>query len=237
MLGKDSRDREEALGNLRWVCLYRAECHLTASRFYENVHMWVGMIAAGAGVVAGGTAFAGETTIAGLAATLSALAAGFITTHKPGERIASHAHAATAYYGLAEDTKLFVKFGWTSRDGSDPSQEEARDLEMRGEPQERPAGRADQAELGALVGFERREDQLENQSPAVPVRLCRKAEKWISTHEQWYPPDEQFTAWRERRETPQPPKRRWPFKRRGSDTVPSTSGLERDKQNATPRPS
>jgi hypothetical protein len=200
----DSQLREAAL-QLRWVCLYRAECHLTASRFYENVHMWVGMAAAGAAVAAGGTAFAGAATIAGLAAILSALAAGFMTTHKPGEKVASHAQAATAYYRLAEEIKLFFKFRWTFRDETDRSHGSDEDLEAP----ESPAGRAEQPELAALVGFERQEDELETQSPAVPVRLCRLTEEWISAHEQWYPPDQEFTAWQKRRVTAQPRKPRW----------------------------
>jgi hypothetical protein len=65
---------------------FRAECHGTAARFFSNVHIFVGALAAGLAAVSGGTAFTGNTTLAGTLGLLSAASAGLLTALRPDER-------------------------------------------------------------------------------------------------------------------------------------------------------
>ncbi len=98
--------------NLAEEVLYRAECHITAARFYSNVHLFVGMATA-ALAAAGGTAFAGQTVVAGIAGIAGAALAAFLTVFKPDERTQSHAQAARDHRDLVDRIDLFFRLGWT----------------------------------------------------------------------------------------------------------------------------
>ncbi|MGH2782252.1 MAG: SLATT domain-containing protein [Gaiellaceae bacterium] len=99
--------------NLAEEVLYRAECHITAARFYSNVHLFVGMATAALAAAAGGTAFAGQTVVAGIAGIAGAALAAFLTVFKPDERTQSHAQAARDHRDLVDRIDLFFRLGWT----------------------------------------------------------------------------------------------------------------------------
>jgi hypothetical protein len=210
---------------LAWVSLYRAECHVTAARFYSNLNTFAGMIGAGAGATAGGTAFAGATIAAGIAGIVAALAAGFITIHKPDERTQSHWSAARSYGRLADEIRMFFRFGWTRggnlTDKNRPSEE--------GRPERQAAdAAAPLPALERLAEFRARSADLEDATFPVPRRLCVKTERFMATHDEWYPPDGvDFEEWQRRRLTWK--KLRWrPW---GSSPAPP------DEAAVTPSPS
>jgi hypothetical protein len=171
---------------------YRAECNVTASRFYSNTHTMVGMAAAGLAAAAGGTAFAGQTIIAGIAGILSAAVAGFLTISKPDELSQRMWRAATAYSELARD--ILLANGSVSRSGG-----EREPVRKRPRLQPEAISSTPQAEndenKAPPTDFEHRFRQLEQESFPVPKHLCRKAESFIHGQEGWYPPIEDFDRW------------------------------------------
>lgn len=192
------RGVEKEAERLAFVVLVRAEQNVTAARFYENVHFSVGASSAGLAAAAGGTAFAGETTVAGIAAILSAVLTGFLTVHRPEERTASHWRAARDYGRLYDKLALYFKVGW-KRAAEDlelgPSGRSGEDLTLGARRLEsQPAEEAE-----ALAKFVRRSGEIEESSFPVASRLCRKAESDIAGQEEWIAPAGQdFDAWRAR---------------------------------------
>jgi hypothetical protein len=193
---------------LAYLGRYRAECHITAARFYSNVHTFVGMAAAGLAAVAGGTAFAGQTVIAGIAAVGSAVFAGLLTIQKPDERTQAHWQAAGKYNGLSDEIELYSRYGW--RDGNAPPDE--REASAPASPRRGSGEAAPDDEVEALAHFRKRCNALEAESFPVPRHLCASAENYISANDEWYPPLKtgRFEEWRDRRAQPHA---RWRFPR------------------------
>ncbi len=162
--------------NLANEVLYRAECHITAERFNSNVHFFVGMTAAGLAAAAGGTAFAGQTIVAGVAGVAAAVLSGFLTVYKPDERTQAHATAARAH------KKLYDRIDLQFRLGLPPT----------------PADDLD----GVYAGFRTEAAELDQTSFPVSRRLCTKAEAFRAARDEWYPPaDDRFEEWANRRWT------------------------------------
>src|SRR4051812_23021794 len=102
---------QEGANRLAFLVLGRAEQNVRAGRFYENVPFVGGALSAALAAVAGGTAFAGHGTIAGVAGVLAAVLTGFLTVHRPEERTASHWRAARDYSRLYDQITLFFTVG------------------------------------------------------------------------------------------------------------------------------
>lgn len=206
-----SRVAEEAQ-RLAFLVLVRAEQNVTAARFYENVHFSVGAIAAGLAATAGGTAFAGQTIVAGVAAVLSAVLTGFLTVHRPEERTASHWRAARDYSRLYDVLTLYFTVGWKPAVDVLDSAPPPRALRELTESDTGMA-RGDNAEE-ALAKLVRRAGEIEEASFPVASRLCRKAESNIARQDEWIAPaGDDFAAWRTRLMRSRT-KRRWRLRRR-----------------------
>jgi hypothetical protein len=181
---------------------------VAAARFYENTHFTVGAVSAGLAVAAGGTAFAGETTIAGIAAVLAAVLTGFLTVHRPEERTATHWRAAREYARLYDQLALYFKVGWTRVvDELDvPATVRAATSAGTTPPADTPQHAGDETPRArvldsteALARFVKRHGEIEDSSFPVPSRLCRRAEVNISKRDEWIPPVGcEFAEWRSR---------------------------------------
>jgi hypothetical protein len=205
----------DAADELAYLGRYRAECHITAARFYSNVHTFVGMAAAGLAAVAGGTAFAGQTLIAGIAAVGSAILAGFLTIQKPDERTQEHWKAAGQYNELSDDIDLYFRFGWRDGDAAVQGEVKTRIAPSQAEtqaPSQATAEENSRDDIAALARFRKRCGAVEATSFPVPRHLCASAENYISANDEWYPPLKtgRFAEWRERRAQPHS---RWRFPR------------------------
>lgn len=167
--GADHRETEALEARRLAFSVYvRAEQNVTAARFYENVHFVVGSLAAGFAVLAGGTAFAGETDIAGVAAIVSAVLTAYMTVHRPEERTASHWRAARDFGKLYND----ISFALRASDSAS-------------------------AEDDRLRNFVDRAAAIEDTSFPVASRLCRKAEKGVAAGTGWIAPSgREFERWR-----------------------------------------
>lgn len=212
---------EKEAERLAFVVLVRAEQNVTAARFYENVHFIVGAISAGLAAAAGGTAFAGETTVAGIAGILSAVLTGFLTVHRPEERTASHWRAARDYGRLYDQLALYFKVGWKPAVedlGSAPAGVSRADVAADTPDLELQAAEG----ADALARFVRRSGEIEESSFPVPSRLCRKAETSIAGQDEWIAPAGQdFDAWRDRLMSKRP-RGRWRIRRqRSASSLPN----------------
>jgi hypothetical protein len=208
--------------NLGYLTRYRAECHMTAARFYSNVHMFVGMAAAGLAAIAGGTAFAGQTLAAGISAIGSAVLAGFLTIHKPDERTQSHWLGAGNYNSLADEIFLYERFDRRPAATEDASQT-ATDaaLPRRANPERARSGVAADGDVATLEHFLRESAELEARTFPVSRHLCVKTDWFIQHDDEWYPPlrTGDFEVWKRRRaERPAP---WWRLRRRGNPRHPT----------------
>ena len=192
--------------NLAEEVLYRAECHITAARFYSNVHLFVGMATAALAAAAGGAALAGQTVVAGIAGIVGAAAAVFLTVFKPDERTQSHAHAARDHRDLVDRIDLFFRLGWTralddelDEGALTPEAGVGRPLLVPEVGEDESNGRDDW--VYAVARFRQRAAEFERNTFPVPRRLCAKAEGLRASHDEWYPPHDakRFAAWEKRR--------------------------------------
>jgi hypothetical protein len=193
--------------NLAEEVLYRAECHITAARFYSNVHLFVGMATAALAAAAGGTAFAGQTVVAGIAGIAAAALAVFLTVFKPDERTQSHGQAARDHRDLVDRIDLFFRLGWTRALDDDlkagaitPESGESRPP-LAPEVGEDVEGNGRDDGVHALARFRQKAADFERNTFPVPRRLCAKAEGFRALHDEWYPPHDakRFAAWEKRR--------------------------------------
>ena len=190
---------EREASRLAFRVLVRAEQHVTAARFYENVHFLVGALASGLAVAAGGTAFAGKTTVAGIAAVAAAILTGFLTVHRPEERMGSHWRAARDYSRLYEQLTLYFNLGWkqAAEDlrpakpaGTAETEKSLPAQPIRSEPTEGPE---------ALARFVQRAGEIEETGFPVAERLCRRADARIAGNDEWVAPAGlAFDDWRTR---------------------------------------
>jgi hypothetical protein len=204
------------LKRLERTTFWRAECHLTAARFYSYLHTAAGMLAAGLAAASGGTAFAGETIIAGIAGITSAVTAGFLTIFKPDERTQSHWHAARSYSALSDEIAVYSRFQHLRVT-------KGVETESPREGRSQPDQKQGDSRVAALDSYSRRCAELEADTFPVPSRIAKVARRHFARRDEWYPPqDKDFDAWWNRRVTYG---RRgwWPFDRTSREAENSSS--------------
>lgn len=177
-------------GRLIFTSFYRAECHVAAGRFFGNLHIALGTVAAGLAAGASATAFTSLNILAGCLGITAAAAAALLTSLRPDERSQLHWNAANAFADLANRTYMAFYFGtgWekAATAGQTPPAQEIPEAVL---PDKRH-------ELG---GFQNEFESLDASAPPLPGRLSRKAEKAIAENRTWYPPqNEDFESWRDR---------------------------------------
>lgn len=182
---------------------------MTAARFFSNLHVFVGALAAGLATAAGGSAFVAREWITGLLAILAAAGTGLLTSLRPDERSQSHWKAAAAYWALADDVYMTFRFGTAplppTRDSHESDDEQGK-VEKEGPTDESVRT---ESPLQQVRSFQIDYQRLETVGPPVPLRLVRKAERWIATNDEWFPPQyRKFQQWRGVREQERPPERR-----------------------------
>jgi hypothetical protein len=194
---------------LTFFTLYRAECHTTAARSYNNVHMYVGAFAAGFAAAAGGTGFAGSRILAGVFGILAAALAGFLTLVKPAERSEAHWDAAKAYVRLGNDISIRFDFIPGALALDDAGRRRRRRITPAGIlPAEEQAGEHEQDggstslsdDREALYGFRGKCLALEDRTFPVPTFVARRARQQMRKHDEWFPPFDlrEFDEWRRR---------------------------------------
>jgi len=190
--------------------LFRAECHGTAARFFSNVHVFVGALAAGLAAVAGGSAFTGNTTLAGVLGLLSAAFAGLLTALRPDERSQLHWKAAGEYFKQADDVYMTFRAGRPDDAGQDGAGTEQTVTPERLIPpghdnptdDSPPTGQSDLEPLLELRASQESFHRLEAVGPPVPRRLERKTKQWVRDDQEWFPPQyDKFIEWWEEKQT------------------------------------
>jgi hypothetical protein len=89
-------------------CAYRAECHVTAVGFWENIHLALGVSSAAAAGAAGALAFSDHGTIAGALAVAASVLSVTLATVGAGERAAEHQDCGNELNRLSEEGKRLV---------------------------------------------------------------------------------------------------------------------------------
>lgn len=192
--------------------LFRAECHGTAARFFANVHVFVGALAAGLAAVSGGSAFTGNTTLAGALGLTSAAFAGLLTALRPDERSQLHWKAAGAYFEQADDVYMsFRADDDAAAEQSDvPADKTVRARRLTLPGQDRPAEEEPPADRSILASssvsqlrsFQEAFHRLEAVGPPVPRRLERKTKQWVRDNQEWFPPQyDKFIVWWQEKQT------------------------------------
>jgi hypothetical protein len=194
------------VSRLERVTFYRAECHLYAARHNSYLHTAIGMLAAALAALAGGTAFADLTVIAGVAGILSAAVTSFLTIYKPDDRAANHWQAARGYNNLRQDLALRFDLGLATGQprvgaSAETPKAESREGSLLPPSGTKPAGDASETpgvpdEAKELAAFERRFRDLENTYFPMLKRWRQRAEERIREGNGWYPPwGEEFERW------------------------------------------
>ena len=188
MAGENATETEKIdaeAARLQWVALFRAECHITTSRFYSNLHTIGGAGAAGLAAASGGTAFTGYPIVAGSLAIGAAATSALITSIRPDEAAQAHLRDAKEFNHLAEQVDRFTRFS-IGADGKPIS----------GNGASSPASNR----LGQLLAFIERQKEIEERSLAVPMRLTRKTGRFLRDQDGWYaPPYDEFVSWQRAR--------------------------------------
>jgi hypothetical protein len=142
-------------------CGYRAECQITASGFWGNFQLILGAAAAGAAALAGASAFAKHSIVAGAFAVAAAVTSGILATVKAGERAAAHEHYANELNLVSEAASRLYELGAVDRSGPDKLL----------------------ADFDAIVA---KRDELMRKAPFVNRRLCRRAAHFLAGGDSYY---------------------------------------------------
>jgi hypothetical protein len=96
--------------------LYFSKSHLEESRRLRWVHLAVGIPAAVTAGLAGVSAISNQPIVAGLLATVSAVASALLTFLNPKENAAAHHAASTAFKDLFNRVRIFHEIDAISQD-------------------------------------------------------------------------------------------------------------------------
>jgi hypothetical protein len=119
-----------------------------------------------------------------------------------------HWKAASTYWALADDVYMTFSFDVPTQPAKVDPGRTAADSPQGDGSASGPSGSATVSDGGRtplelLRAFQVDYHRLETIGPPVPLRLARKAERWIAKNEEWFPPQyRKFTTWRERKESP-----------------------------------
>ena len=140
------RDRllKEASG-LEWTILLSCKGHFAAAGFWSQLNLTIGLPAAAAAAVSGGTALADRTFIAGVLAIAVAIATGVAAFLNATERHKLHHAAGNEYSRLARTVRMFRQF--------------------------EHGACSDEEFIAKLKEFQSERDRLNEQSPQVPRLL------------------------------------------------------------------
>jgi hypothetical protein len=186
----------------------RAECHVAGARFFGNVHIGLGAVAASLAAGAGATAFASNDLLAGSLGVAAAAVTALLTSLRPDERSQLHWNAANGFADLANRTYMALLYdGPSDARGGDGISAELTDLEEAAplnaaiDPEPEPDVIESQAPapIHTLDSFQREFHRLDAAAPPLPGRLTKKGRKAIKEHRTWHPPQyEEFKLWRAR---------------------------------------
>jgi hypothetical protein len=193
----------------------RAECHVAGARFFGNVHIGLGAIAAALAAGAGATAFASNDLLAGSLGVAAAAVTALLTSLRPDERSQLHWNAANGFADLANRTYMALIYdgspevrGMPQDQGSaDANPAETTDLEPAApwkaaigpEPELDVIETQTSGPVHTLDSFQREFHRLDAAAPPLPGRLTKKGRKAIKEHRTWHPPQyDEFNLWRAR---------------------------------------
>jgi hypothetical protein len=204
-----SRQLTSQADRLIFASALRAECHVAGARFFGNVHIGLGAIAAALAAGAGATAFASSDLLAGSLGVAAAGVTALLTSLRPDERSQLHWNAANGFADLANRTYMQLVYDGSSEDGgmrrdqvsADASSAEATDLEPAIDPEPELDAIESQGSgpQHTLDLFQREFHRLDAAAPPLPGRLTKKGRKAIKEHRTWHPPQyDEFNLWRAR---------------------------------------
>ena len=195
---------------LVFTSAFRAECHVAAGRFFGNVHITLGAVAAGLAAGAGATAFASNNVVAGSLAIAAAAVTGVLTSLRPDERSQAHWNAANAFADLANRTYMARLGGETAstarngQAGDETGSKGGQPAESWPVPNDATAPQAAfvpgdlrPGPLAEIEAFQREFRRLDAAAPPLPGRLTKKGMNAMAAHRTWHPPQyDEFDSWR-----------------------------------------
>ena len=105
-----SRPRQEVIKEAKRLyqdCLYTSKSHFIEARFWQNLHLWIGVPSVILAGVAGTLAFADVKLLAGILSMVIVVLTSITTFLNPKEQANSHLTAANNYDSLMTKIRIF----------------------------------------------------------------------------------------------------------------------------------
>jgi len=141
--------------------LYSAKGHFVAGNFWTNFHLWIGVPTAILAAIAGAFAlsqFNNHNIIAGILAIVVTALTAVTTFLNPNEKAHSHRNAGNNYNSLRNRTRIFCEIDCCGED-------------------------SDQELTKQLKELAKQRDELNQNSPQIPIWAYKKAKEGIEKGE------------------------------------------------------
>ncbi len=117
-----SKPRQEVIKEAKRLyenCLYTSKSHFVEARFWQNLHLWIGVPTVILAGVAGTLAFAEVKLLAGIVSMVIVVLTSITTFLNPKEQANSHLTAANNYDSLMTKLRIFWSIDCWSEESDD----------------------------------------------------------------------------------------------------------------------